>query len=169
MELDEIKAKKQDLKQKWKKETLQQTEDERLLNLEMKQKLQEKHHKRYSHEIQGKLDGFENVDWHSKFIHLEKMVLEMNKQHEEDQILIQILREELQQSNGEKEKLKKQLSDSKKLWNIKFDKMQTGLKEFNEKIGNLNKAYDENTVKEEEIKIAEAVHPKYGKTQSALN
>ena len=46
--------------------------------------------------------------------------------------------------------------------------MQTGLKEFNEKIRDLNKANDETILNEEGIKIAEGVHPTYGKTKSAL-
>ena len=169
MEPDEIKAKKGDSKRKWEKETLQQREDERLLDLEMKQKkLQENHNKKNSHEMQSKLDGFENMDWHLKLTQLEKVVLEINKQHEEDQVLIQILQEELKQSSGEKEKLKKQLFDNKKLWRSKFDKMQTDLKEFNEKIRDFNKANDETTLEDEGIKIAGKAHPKYGKTQSAL-
>ena len=68
----------------------------------------------------------------------------------------------------EKEKLKKQLFDNKKLWRSKFDKMQTDLKEFNEKIRDFNKANDETTLEDEGIKIAGKAHPKYGKTQSAL-
>ena len=145
MELDELKAKKEDLKRLWESELRQQKEDERLLNLEMKQKLQDKQRQRWKTEvdIKSKFNVSENIDWRCKFMHLEKLMVEMNKKYDQDQVLIKNLEEQVKQGNWEKEKLKKQLFDSKILWNIKFTQMQNDLEESQFKLNEITKEMNE--------------------------
>ena len=145
MELDELKAKKEDLKRLWESELRQQKEDERLLNLEMKQKLQDKQRQRWKTEVEipSKINVSENIDWRCKFMNLEKLIVEMNKKHEQDQVLIKNLEEQVKQGNCEKEKLKKQLFESKINWNIKFTQMQNDLEESQFKLNNITKEMNE--------------------------
>lgn len=183
MELDECKAKKEDLKRLWENELLQQKEDERLLNLEMKQKLQEKQRQRWKTEVEfhSKFNDSENIDWKCKFVHLEKLMMEMSKQHEKDQDLIKNLEEQVKQGNREKEKLKKQLFDSKVFWNIKFTQMQNDLEESQLKLNEITKEMNESrnlfqqnannnkfaSLNETNNKVFQVGTHNYGKTQSS--